>query len=160
MSETLKQYVTKSINIAISKSLSPTKMQKIADSTALDIKRRTRLGFGVHANGAKRKRLKRLSDKYIARRRATGTHDETSPKKSNLTYTGQLLNSLKAEGYKKGFRIVFNDRRKGEKLTNSKLAEYVSKARPFLNLSNRQIQRLGEDIASNIKDEISKEFNK
>lgn len=160
MSETLNQYLERTIKKSISNATSPTKMQKIANSTVNDIKRRTRLGFGVSNHGAKRKRLKRLSDKYIAHRRATGTHDETSPTKSNLTYTGQLLNSLKAEGYKMGFRITFNDRRKGEKLTNSKLAEYVSKARPFLNLSNRQLQRVGQNLASNIKEEISKEFNK
>lgn len=150
---------------------------KVIGQFALDaIKIRTRLGYGVDSPGAKRKRLKRLSNSYIDYRRGrvrfyrtakskklvawkgkfkVPLSELTKPSKSNLTYSGQLIDSLKfrlsgrrsVEIGPTGSRTKV---RPGEKSrTNQQVSKYVQKDRPYLNLSNnelRQITQLAQDM--------------
>lgn len=64
------------------------------------IRIRTRLGKGVESTGAQQKPLKKLSPNYVTERKrlaaAGDLSDKTSPKTSNLTRTGQMLDELKS----------------------------------------------------------------
>ena len=60
-----------------------------------------------------------------------------SPNKSNLTLSGQMLNSMSFDIKKFGFVVMIPETaRRGAKFTNAQLARWVSKAgRPFMNLT-------------------------
>lgn len=62
------------------------------------IVKRTRLGYGVDKDLSSKKRLAKLSPNYIKRRRMfDGLSSKTAPNRSNLTLTGQMLDSIISE---------------------------------------------------------------
>ncbi len=137
---------------------SQSNMQKIGSYAAERIKVRTRLGRGVEKDGAQPKPLKKLSNSYRDQRKGkvafytvgTGPNrivvpyeptkkpklsSATSATKSNLTFSGKLLDSIAvikktASSVFLGFKENRND-----KNTNKEIAEFVSKERPFFHLS-------------------------
>jgi len=130
-----------------------TRLGKLAISI---IQRRTRRGFGVNRSGGNRRRLKRLSPGYIKQRKRANLSRFTSARKSNLTFSGQLLSSMKARPVKLGsVKITFTGRRRdGQK--NSDVAEHVSNARPFMNLSKREMRALAESYDLTLQATITK----
>lgn len=113
---------------------SPRVLNRVAEETARLIVKRTRLGFGVTEQGQKI-RLKRLSDKYMEmrRRRRRFIDPTTSPGKSNLTFTGQMLRSVQAR----------KDRVQIPSGRNEKVAGFVSMGgRPFFNISKQERSQL------------------
>ncbi len=117
--------------------------RKIALMTADQIRKRTRLGKGVDESG-KQTRLKVLSDKYIDVRKKYRKNltNLTTPNKSNLSATGQMLDAITGEPTPKGFRIFFINARKRDlqgnisKVTNNQLSEFVeSNGRRFFDIS-------------------------
>lgn len=126
------------------------------------IVKRTRRGFGVEQTGRKQQRLKKLSKSYIDFRKGkvsfftrNGTvipikpkappklDSTTSPGKSNLTFSGQLLRSLVVSSKKGEFTIRANNRRRKNGLTNNELAEIVSnQGRPFMGLTVGELRKL------------------
>jgi hypothetical protein len=112
---------------------------------------RTRLGYGVERDEAPKGKLKPLSPNYIKfRSRYQDLYGLTTPKKSNLTLTGQLLNSLKIKKTTQTQIIIGPSGKrytvgkvKSRNLTNERLAEYVADAgRPFLHLSDLEVKKL------------------
>ena len=120
-------------------SISPQVMRSLADFALNLIVKRSRLGFGVEENFRKRFKFPRLSDGYVKQRKSfKGLSFTTSPSKSNITRTGQLLLSMKVTTVKAGqFTIEPTGKRKGESLTNKELAEILAK-------KNRTFNRLSE----------------
>ncbi len=134
---------------------------RMAGEFAVDrIVKRTRLGKGVASDGADPQPLKPLSQSYRDFRkgkvafftrhgkvhpykpeRPPELADSTSATKSNLTFSGQMLNSVKVIATRIGSVIIgpSGSRRKtgGGKslLTNPEVASFVGVDRPFLNLS-------------------------
>ena len=98
------------------------------------IVKRVRRGFGVKSPGGSEQKLKPLSKAYIKKRKKSALSAFTSPSKSNLTFTGTLLYSLRLRTKSKSITIGFDEARPDGK-TNSEVARNVSKDRPFLNLS-------------------------
>jgi hypothetical protein len=110
------------------------------------IVKRVRLGYGVKEQGGSRQKLKPLSDTYREfRKRYSGQLSQfTSVKRSNLTLSGQMLDSLTHSTPRKSIVIYFEGRRRpfpltrgGKRrtisLTNQELANiHHSGARPFL----------------------------
>lgn len=93
------------------------------------IQKRTRLGYGVSQNGGDKKRLKGLTEGYIAQRARDKSKGRlssfTSPGRSNLTRTGQLLDSLRAEYTGSGsIRISPSGLRFDGRLSNLRVAQY------------------------------------
>ncbi len=81
-----------------------------------------------------------------------------SPDKSNLTLTGQLLNSMTFDIRKYGF-VVFipATKRRGETITNAQLARYVSdNGRPFMSLTSGEIRI----VKSRMRKQIQKKLRK
>lgn len=155
-SKTLFGNLKNNIFTKVNKSLDKTYMVKVGNILADDIARRTRLGFGVKKSGQLRQKLKPLTPKYkdFRKKNKRKLYSLTTPKKSNLTFTGQLLNSLKARSEGIGRVTVFfkgtHKNLDGSKMPNGLLANYVSKKRPFLGPSNREIQRLKTNIKNRI----------
>lgn len=168
----------KKIEDALNKFASADNMQKIGDLAAGIIKKRTRLGFGVETTGADRNKLKPLSEKYIEFRknlkgiqrakkavRAGGKvslktkqrasknpkielSSDTSASKSNLTLTGQMLDSLKATSTQGSVTIEASGNRK-DGLSNKEISGYVEEqGRKFLDLAKADLKQIKNYLES------------
>lgn len=111
----------------------------LGEKAAEIVRRRTRLGYGVRRNLAKRFRLSPLSPRYVEKRR----HDRamlskfTRPGRSNLTLTGEMLDDLgPVKTRLKSVVLGFQSGSAREK------AEHVSGRRPFLAMSKLEVKQL------------------
>ena len=77
---------------------------------------RTRRGFGVEKTGANQQRLKPLSQSYIKQRQRSSLDPTTSARKSNLTFSGQLLRSIVVKAGRGKVSIQPNNRRRRTRL--------------------------------------------
>jgi len=139
----------------------PANMRKYGDMSAAMIKLRTRLGSGVDASGDSKKALKRLADSTKESRKAKkkkGKLSElTTPNRSNLTETGQLLDSVGVTKSAYGSVTVSPSGSRTDGKTNQKVAEYVTDGgRPFNNLSKIEIKRLSEEVKRDLREAIKK----
>jgi hypothetical protein len=143
-----------------------------AEKTLKDIKERTKKGIGTDGE------LKSLSKDYIEFRKRWKAFlaEDTSPDKSNLTATGQLLDALYYRVVGARFFIKVNSKNRSEglggeqleevvktskkgkvtktyqsRLTNDQIREYTEKAgREFLALSEKE----KDDLRKFVKDEL------
>jgi hypothetical protein len=124
------------------------------------IYRRVKSGYGVSDMGSKdpqQERLKALSDKYVDFRKGNFAYkkkrkgkkvtvnkgapklgDFGSPGKSNLTLTGQMLDSIQIKLQPYGVLLYFPDtkHRYSKRITVRELAQYVQEqGRPFFRLT-------------------------
>lgn len=109
---------------------------------ATTIQRRTRQGYGVSQDGGTLQRLKPLSPAYVEQRKRARLSSFTSPGRSNLTFTGELLGSLGVERRAAGHWVITLEGTRDDGLPNAQLARFVSRERPFLNLAKSEIQSL------------------
>lgn len=140
--------------------------------------KRVKSGFGVTndlSDAAIRRKLKPLSPGYIEQRRKRGvTGKFGSPGISNLTNTGQMLDSMTFKANNQGFRLEIpgtrrrtrrrtrrtrrrtrrTRRRDGE--TNKRVADFVRKDRPFFALTIPEV-RILEKI---VNDKVLKIFKR
>lgn len=154
----------------IDQALNPSFMKKVGESLADDIVRRTRLGYGVPENSDKREKLAPLkeSTKQNRKRNKNKMTGPTNANKSNLTFSGQLLDSLTTKSKeKKTFTIEFKGNHRnldGSTLKNSDLARFMAdgdlrKNRPkraFLGPSQRERQRVIDLINKKIINDLKK----
>lgn len=154
----------KKIDQALKKLTSNQNLTPIAKDTEEIIRRRTRLGKGVDQSGGPNVALKALATSTKASRKRKQKRgllsEKTSPNKSNLTETAQLLDSLKGRAINQLIEVKPTGARKGSKLSNSKVAAYQDSAgRKFLNLSKQDIKQLTavmQDSFNNILNSIFK----
>lgn len=86
------------IESAIKDTVSNKEKKKVAEFALNVVVKRTRLGYGVKENFGKKEKLAKLKDSYVDKRKKfTGLSSLTRPKKSNLTRTGSMLDSMKAK---------------------------------------------------------------
>jgi hypothetical protein len=110
---------------------------------------RVKSGYGVNSDtvaNPSKVRLTKLSSGYRKyRRKHPPTGKFATAGKSNATYTGQMLDAIKYDIYKEGFRLYINNNaRKGDDQTNKQVAQEYSLKRPFFSLidrEKRQVQR-------------------
>lgn len=146
---------------ALKRSLSeirtPEYMQKLGEFVAEKIRIRTRLGFGVENEDAEKKRMEGLKDSTISARerlRARGElHPQTTAKRSNLTATGQLLDSIKPKKVTpRTVTVGPTGQRRGESLTNQKVAEGLfAQGRKFATLSRDEKSAVANRIRADMK---------
>jgi hypothetical protein len=80
--------------------------------------------------------------------------------KSNLTLTGQMLESMQIRNGLDGFEVYIpktsrtTPEGKRDKLTNKKVAEYVSEDRPFMALTSGELRILRRECEEIIKEKI------
>lgn len=130
---------------------SPESMAAIGKEVADRIRKRTRLGRGVAETNGEATPLKPLSTKYKELRKEVELSSQTSPGKSNLTRTGQLLDGLKVISAKIGIAIIgWSSQR------NRDVAANVSATRPFLNLSKPEMNAVAKIFRERIKNALRK----
>jgi len=131
------------------------------------IKIRTQLGKGVSSNGGKLSALKKLeSDKYKElRKKSDKLSSNTTPNRSNLTATGQLLDAIRGERSGNEFRFFFISKRNADlsgrtsKATNQDIVKgQEEQGRPFFFLSKTELTRLSRSIRDAITGRISNLF--
>jgi hypothetical protein len=117
--------------------------------------RRTKTGYGVSSlevEKPKKTKLKSLHPNYVEYRKGLGQFQKkkgeapkarrvrsnfSSASKSNLTLTGQMLDSISIDVITRGVRLfIENTKRDGETQTNADVAQFVSEARPFFALTD------------------------
>jgi hypothetical protein len=155
-------------------------LNKIGEFVKDRIVQFTRSGKSIA--GAKAKKLKKLSDSYIQTRRGA-LHFRTSqqgnvfpiegpderlktvdkeffdPDFSNLTFTGQLLRSLKAKVDLKArtIDIMPTGNRFDSNLSNQDVAKFVAEqGRPFIGLDDKGIKRVKALIIQDLRKSLRK----
>lgn len=165
----------KLIREAITKVASRETMTQVGEEMINRIVKRTRLGYGVEKPGDARFPLPALDPKYIKTRQgdeAKGTRklsksgkplksqrhislsSKTSPSKSNLTFTGTMLDSMKIKSITKNKVTVgpSDEKHNQDKISNSDLAEHhAENGRPFNTLSNNEISGITSFIEDIIR---------
>lgn len=125
------------------------KLRATAEDELLDIgkaavkliKKRTRLGWGVDKVGASKSKLKALSTPYKNFRKKNKPAGPSSASKSNLTYTGDMLDDLEAT--RNSDNSIHIDLATEE---SKRKAGWVSEDRPFNNLSKPEIKQLKQQL--------------
>lgn len=153
----LKMNMERAVMLALEKVRSVSSMKKYGQMAADIVKLRTRLGDGVAKEGGEREKLKPLAQATKdARKRMANRgelHEHARPNRSNLTMTGQLLDSVKITDVSVGM-VKFGPEglRKDGNLSNAEVGKYVTEAgRPFNNLSKVERKRLNDSIFRDIK---------
>jgi hypothetical protein len=160
----LSKYTT-ALTQAFRELIRPSNMRKYGEQAAAMIKLRTRLGQGVERDGAEKTALKSLSDRYKKQRKALQKEgklsDQTSPGKSNLTRTGQMLDSQGVTSVGEGEAFVGPSGTRDDGKKNEDVAAYVTYAgRPFNNLSKIEVKRVNDAIKSDLKKLLAQALTK
>jgi hypothetical protein len=135
-------------------------MQELANNMR---SRRIGLGFGVEEDLAPKKSLKSLSSRYIKFREKNPygeLSDLTRAKKSNLTYSGQMLKAITGDskGTLQG-EIYFKDTRKpvmgsDKAPTNSQVAEWNEATRPFFHVTDMEYKQLVQSMQKKLNAQL------
>ena len=137
--------------------ISPSALLEMSDFWVKRVQGFTRSGKSLVTND----RIKALSAPYVARRRSYrgSTGQAFSPTKSNLTLTGQLLESVKGSANVRLQRVQLAcvGSRSGESLTNARLAGYVAEqGRPFLGLDDKGRARMVQIVLRDLRRTLRK----
>lgn len=128
----------------VKEATSPTYLKELGDEAAKLIQKRTRLGYGVAEHGGTKGKFEPLTEPYVKVRKVKAT-GPTTPKKSNLTLTGQMLDNITSRVTGNGqVEVGFADADASQK------AEWVSKLRPFNNLSKPEIAQLRKKLQDDL----------
>jgi hypothetical protein len=169
---------------ALAEFKAPENMRKLGQMAAGMIKLRTRLGYGVERDGADKELLKPLAPSTIEVRKGNlgffrrdgqskpipyprdkgmgpRLSSDTSPSKSNLMMTGQLLDSVQVTDVGYGTVNVGPMGPRSDGLTNEKVAEYVTEGgRPFNNLSKVEVKRVQDAVKKELRARIKRALTK
>lgn len=137
----------------------PESMRKYGQMAADIIKLRTRLGSGVSSDGADKGPLKKLADSTKQKRQYLADKgklsSDTSVGKSNLTESGQLLDSMKVISTEYGSAKIGPSGSRDDGKKNEDIGDYVTDAgRPFNNLAKVEIKRVQDAVKSDIRDAV------
>lgn len=151
---TFKDFERKLENL-IKNGISKQILENAGKIVAKNVKTRTRRGFGVNKEGGSSIKLKPLTPNYKEHRKnlkRKGTLSaETKPSKSNLTKTGEMLDSLNYKVEKNKISVLPTNKK------NIKKAQYQDlQGRKFLNLNKREVL----DIIDTIDKELQKDITK
>lgn len=142
---------------ALNELIKPNSMKEFGEEAANMIRLRTRLGYGVASDYGDKERLKPLSQSYKEQRKKEKLSNETSPGRSNLTKTGELLDSIKVKSVGPNSVNVGPTGRRTDGKSNEDVADAVAKnGRPFNNLSKVEYKRIRDSIATALEELIKK----
>lgn len=153
-----KKFMKKMLEIR-KKLLNKKTMEDIGEKASDMVRERTRLGYGIKEPGSdKQKKLTALSRGYKNQRKRNPPTGPSTPAKSNLTYTGKMLDDIdyKVKGEDKDGRSIeigIYDEESAEK------AEWVTTNDPkraFMGLTKAQIKELKVWMGKNYKKLIKK----
>lgn len=129
-------------------------LRPYAKDAAERVRIRTRLGYGVQdgERGGKRERLKPLKPDYrIFRKKSKKTNRKlTTPAKSNLTLTGQLLDAIRGRVRGKTIEVYFKENRNdGVKNTDIRKGQ-AEQGRDFFELTDKEVKGLRNQIKKDL----------
>jgi len=150
--------IVSSLKAGINEATKPAVVKSLAEISIKIIVKRTRLGYGVDSFLGTKKKLNALSERYVERRRKSKLSPLTSPKKSNLTFTGQMLDSVKIlETKQKGIIIGPSGQRSNSEQTNAEIMAYnEERGRVFLNLSDLEYAQVFREYRRTFGDLLKK----
>lgn len=145
--------------------LSPESMKKYGEMAAEMIRLRTRLGSGVEREGAEKQKLKPLADSTKKQRQSKKKSGKlsslTTPNRSNLTDTGQMLDSIRTLSTSRGKAKVGPVGNRSDGKLNERISEWVSEAgRPFNSLTKVEQKRLLDAIKRDFKATLKSRLTK
>lgn len=152
---------TRRVRQAIQRTISEDELRMIGEEACRLIVARTRQGYGVAEDGGGRERLKPLSPTYIEfrERYSSDLSGETSPRKSNLTLSGQMLDSMQVVSVGNGGVTIGPKGSRsgpfGGDLTNDELARIVQRVRPFNHLSKQEQDQLLQLVRKRLLERLS-----
>lgn len=147
------------IKQATGQAVTPAQMKKLGQFAVDIVVKRTRLGYGTPVQFGQKGKLKVLSPNYIeARKRFNGLSPTTAPGKSNLTRTGQLLDSVQVITAKNGsVRFGPTGMRSDSKLTNLQVAAYQqAQGRTFNRVSQLEFNQVLREFRREFGDLLRK----
>lgn len=136
--------IGKDLSKLIKKVVNKNNISKLAEELKEDIVKRTRLGSGVKGNGESKQKLAPTAEstKKSKRRRRGELSSLTSPTKSNLTDTGQMLDSVAVTQVdNNSFTIGFDNTEAQEKAEFAHEGSNNRPKREFMFVSKREFQR-------------------
>jgi hypothetical protein len=151
----LTELIAKPIQKAVQKAVNRSNMSKDAKLMAREMRIRTRLGKGVDRQGGRLKRLKPIKESTITNRKRTKAkgklHPHTSPRKSNLTETGKLLDGLDGISPRNGeAKIVMRENRRDGALNADIVQGQEDMGRSFMHLSFGEVKRFQRRIRERV----------
>ena len=136
----LDDWLKRELGMVLKKATSERELKQLGEKTTKRVHDRIKKGYGVKRDGAQEERLKPLAGSYVEQRKRMSLHPSTSPSKSNLTQTGEMLGDLTYEVAIGHLTIKY-------KTAESKTkAKHVSKKRPHMHLSADEIEDFAEDL--------------
>lgn len=154
--------ILKDIQKALNETVKLSVMKNLGKLARQIIYKRTKSGYGVsddHDPEPAKIRLAALSKPYIKyRSKLAKLGTEGKPGKSNLTLTGQMLDSIDVEGRRNGFSLKIKDNvRNGSTLTNRKVSEHVAdNGRPFFALTAQEQVTLFREMEKTLRAELKR----
>jgi len=117
------------------------------------IYKRTKSGKGLDSAKNTKMKFKPLSKAYVTRRKKMKLGEYGSPSRSNLTLTGQMLNSMKYTSKQKRVEIfIAKSSRSGSKHTNAEVAAFCEKnGRYFMGLAEGEIRIILNNYRKRLK---------
>ena len=149
----LRDQIRSKIKDAFSKKL----MKDLGKEMADRIRVRTRTGKGVDSMGADAKPLKRLKDSYRKVRKNSPDLNRslTSNVKSNLTFTGQLLDSIQGDAINERQFIITLKENRNDGIKNADLTRWQEeKGRKFFYFSRAEIKAIYNKINQFLRKEL------
>jgi hypothetical protein len=151
--------LTKEIKSRIESSFSRDVMRAVAEDTAQRIRARTRLGKGVDRSGADPTPLKkRMGNPAYEKKRARSPfldRSKTSPGRSNLTFTGQLLDAIYGASINARQFFISIKENRNDGVLNSDIVEGQKKqGRSFFYFSRAEIKGIYNKINSYLRKEF------
>lgn len=167
INEQIERIVNKRIEQTVKKTFTKPLLDKVGREAVKQIVKRTRLGKGARPITKKTYPLPGLADSTIDYRERYDYNlsPYTRPNRSNVTATGQLLNSIwyrtRFSSTLREVELYFKENRSRElnggpaKIKHKKLAEYIEKnGRPFFYLADFELRKLRSIIADAFKNSI------
>lgn len=129
---------------ATTSAITPAQIRPIILNAIDLIVKRTRLGYGVDRSYGTKKRLPPLSPMYVNfRRKFKKLSTTTSAKRSNVTLTGELLESVGIKRISKGVSVISAIGKHAGGISNEDLTSYLHRQnRTFLRISELEYKQL------------------
>lgn len=124
-------------------SLNKRSMSLIGNEAIRLMKPRIRAGYGVDRPRGRIKRFEPLSEKYIEKRRRSRLSQYTSPGKSNVTFSGRLIASLRVIRTQDRGLFIGPTGLNVDGKSNEDIARYLAEqGRIFNNISDNELKKL------------------
>jgi hypothetical protein len=134
----------------------PEQMEVLGEYVAQRIRLRTRLGLGVEKPGANPKPLAPLKDSTKKARKQKQLNSDTGAGFSNLTETGQLLDSIKVTSKGRGYALVGPEGSRNDGKNNRNIGYYQTIGDPKRNRERRPFNNMSRAEKAGLKNFIAK----